>query len=52
MEPTKQEAIFPEPGNSEARLADRELLRLLLESTTPERRRLRSLVLRPLAANR
>ncbi len=38
VDPAEHETIFPEPGNSEARLADREHLRLLLESTTPERR--------------
>jgi RNA polymerase sigma factor (sigma-70 family) len=38
MDPAEHETIFSEPGNSEARLADREHLRLLLESTTPERR--------------
>jgi RNA polymerase sigma-70 factor (ECF subfamily) len=44
MDPGEQETLFVEPGNSEARLADREHLRLLLASTTPERREVYELV--------
>lgn len=44
MAPEEQEALFPEPGSSEGRLADREHLRLVLAGTTPERREVYELV--------
>lgn len=38
MDHTEQEETLAAPGDTEARMADREHLRLLLTSTTPERR--------------
>ncbi|MEP7127033.1 MAG: sigma-70 family RNA polymerase sigma factor [Byssovorax sp.] len=44
VDPADQDTIFPGPANNEAWLADREHLRRLLESTTPERREVYELI--------